>query len=172
MNWGQEWNSPVTDVMDFTSLTGQASHNGSPFVPYLAPPSNSVPPLWQFQSTIPPSQVPLPKQPTYLFGSLIQRSRPHTGTQRTASLIVQILKSYPLMLVRPNTLPPFIHPRLVRRDVENSDMEALNNCITLLHMITSGVPGSRRLFWRNVRTECEKFLEEVRETGAQGWESS
>ena len=66
------------------------------------------------------------------------------------------------MMLRHNTLPPFIHSSLLSRDVENNDMEPLNNCISLMHMISSGVQGSRKLFWKNVRLECEHLYEEVR----------
>jgi hypothetical protein len=30
-----------------------------------------------------------------------------------------------------------------------------------VHMISSGVQGSRKLFWKNVRMECERLCEEV-----------
>ena len=105
-------------------------------------------------------------QPTYTLRSLIQRPRTEMGTQRTANLILHTLKSYPLMMVRRNALPPFIHPHFAAsaHGIENNDdMEPLNNCISLMHMIGSGVRGSRKLFWRNVRMECERLCQEVLE---------
>ncbi|KAJ5833633.1 hypothetical protein N7474_001944 [Penicillium riverlandense] len=39
-------------------------------------------------------------------------------------------------------------------------MEPLSNCISLVHMISSGTRGSRKLFWRNVRMECERLCSE------------
>lgn len=73
------------------------------------------------------------------------------GTQRTANLILHNLKSYPLMIRRHNTLPPFIHKSSVSSNVEDVHMEPLNNCLSLVHMIGGGVQGSRKLFWKNVR---------------------
>ncbi|SPQ25758.1 7ae919f1-8516-4992-a306-67b5314558d6 [Thermothielavioides terrestris] len=68
-----------------------------------------------------------------------------------------------------NSLPPFIHPRLVAGSGAAVDeMEPLHNCISLLHMMNSQVPGSRKLFWRNVRAECERFLGEYHGWKKQG----
>ncbi|RAO73580.1 uncharacterized protein BHQ10_009592 [Talaromyces amestolkiae] len=81
--------------------------------------------------------------PTYTPRSLIQRPKVKPGTGRIANLMFHTLKSYPQMMLRPDTLPPFIHPAWV-----------------LVHMVSSRVWGSRKLFWRNVRMECERLCEE------------
>ncbi|KAL1841425.1 hypothetical protein VTK73DRAFT_3484 [Phialemonium thermophilum] len=82
--------------------------------------------------------------------------------QRIAKLILHTLKSYPVMLLRHNTLPPFLHPSTIAIAASNADnaMEPLNNCMSLVHMISSGVRGSRKLFWKNVRLECERLCQE------------
>lgn len=100
--------------------------------------------------------------PTYTPRSLIQRPKVKPGTGRIANLMFHTLKSYPQMMLRPDTLPPFIHPAWVSDGVFDSDhLEPLNNCISLVHMVSSRVRGSRKLFWRNVRMECERLCEEV-----------
>lgn len=91
--------------------------------------------------------------------SMIQRPKMHPGADRTASLIFVTLKSYPLML-RQNTLPPFVHPSYVSFTDEATSTESLENCIALMHMMAGGVRGSRRLFWRNVRQECERICDQ------------
>jgi hypothetical protein len=124
-------------------------------------------------STVPTShtmQLQLHQQPTLsptlpLLGpTLVQRPRPENGRQKTAGFILHTLKSFPQMMLRHNTLPPFIHPRLMTppsiADRED-ELEPLHNCISLLHMLRGRVAGSRKLFWRNVRMECERFLQEV-----------
>jgi hypothetical protein len=88
--------------------------------------------------------------------SMIQRPKLHPGADRTASLIFYTLKSYPLML-RQNILPPFIHPSYVSFTDEGTTTEPLENCIALMHMMTNGAKGSRKLFWRNVKIECERI---------------
>jgi hypothetical protein len=91
--------------------------------------------------------------------SMVQRPKMHPGADRAASLIFFTLNSYPLML-RQNTLPPFIHPSHVSFTDEGTTTEPLENCITLMHMMAGGVPGSRKLFWRNVRQECERICDQ------------
>ncbi|KAI0172770.1 hypothetical protein GGR52DRAFT_546009 [Hypoxylon sp. FL1284] len=100
----------------------------------------------------------IPSTPSIAARSLVQRPKMQPGAQRIANLILHTLKSYPLMMYRYNALPPFIHPSLVTPNAENTDMEALTNCISLMHMI--GAKGSRKLFWRNVQQECERVSED------------
>jgi hypothetical protein len=73
-----------------------------------------------------------------------------------------MLKSYVLKMLRHNSLPPFIHPYLVSAELA---MEPLDNCINLVHMISGEMKGGRKLFWRNVRMECERLCAEVRGVG-------
>ena len=93
--------------------------------------------------------------------ALVQRQRPRYGAQRTADLIVQILRSYPLMMLRDNALPPFIHPHVISSNALNDNMEPITNCISLVHMISGETKGSRKLFWKNVQLECERLCAEV-----------
>lgn len=104
----------------------------------------------------------IPTAPSPAVRSLIQRPKLQSGAQRIANLILHTLKSYPLMMLRHNTLPPFIHSRLISPDINDVRMEPLTNCISLVHMISSEVRGSRKLFWKNVQQECERWSKEVR----------
>lgn len=124
--------------------------------PYLSPASPVV------QQDFSPPSFSIPTPPSSTVRSLVQRPRRQAGAQRIANLILHTLKSYPLMMLRHKTLPPFIHPSLVSPDVEDVNIEPLTNCISLVHMISSEVQGSRKLFWKNVRMECERLFEEVR----------
>ena len=159
-----DWNGLGIDIAD---LATEQTHNEDVQYPGLgaAPlvldpkPANDHVSLMQ-KSRLSP-RLSIPATPTHSIRSLIHRPRTMGGAQRTATLILHTLKSYPLMMPRHNTLPPFIHPSLVSSDVENQDMEPLNNCMNLVHMISSGIQGGRKLFWRNVRTECEYFCTEV-----------
>ncbi|KAF1971539.1 hypothetical protein BU23DRAFT_470448 [Bimuria novae-zelandiae CBS 107.79] len=103
----------------------------------------------------------IPPTPTDVRHSLILRSKPRAGPARAVTLILHTLKSYPQMILRDNTLPPYIHPHLVSPDFGNNDMEPLNNCISLMQMISREVQGSKKLFWKNVRLECDRMIAEV-----------
>lgn len=99
-------------------------------------------------------------QPTTLTRSFDSRISPRTGMQRTANLILSTLKSYPMMVQRHDSLPPFIHSSFTIPEEGNSNLEPLTNCLNLVHMLRSPYHGKRKLFWKNVRLECERWCAE------------
>lgn len=101
--------------------------------------------------------------PTALARSFDRRPDIKNGSQRIANLLLHNLKSYPEMIMRHNSLPPFVHPFSISNDAENDDMEPLTNCLNLVHMLSSPHRGSRKLFWKNVRLECERWCAEYLE---------
>lgn len=136
--------------------------------PVLSPPSGSSP----FPSTRDTRSlvghrggaqqaISIPRLPTYTLRSLMQRPKVNAGAQVTATLIRRIFSSYPMMMLRYNTLPPFIHPQWISSPGEKNYLEPLTNCMSLVHMISAGLSGSSKLFWRNVRQECDRLCEEV-----------
>ena len=92
--------------------------------------------------------------------SMVLRPNMQSGPQRIHSLIFHTLKSYPLMMPQHGSLPPFIHPSLMSSAEDDPNTEPLKNCISLVHMISRD-RGSRKLFWKNVRMECERLAAEV-----------
>ncbi|KAH6849930.1 hypothetical protein B0I37DRAFT_370254 [Chaetomium sp. MPI-CAGE-AT-0009] len=171
-NPGDAWFDWDNTTFNFDESTSnwQTKADAVQFSPALPPtlmpePTPSALQTLLRQQEVSSSYVPILRQPRDILGSLVPRPKLGPKTQRTASLILQTLKSYPLMMLQHDSLPPFIHARMMASSgAENDNMEPLNNCISLLHMIRSGVPGSRKLFWRNVRMECERFYQEY-----QGW---
>jgi hypothetical protein len=116
----------------------------------------------EIQHATAPLSMSIPSVPNiYSPRSFISRPERNPVQQRIVNLVLQTLKSYPLMIMHHNTLPPFIHPysRDFQDDEEN--MESLENCFSLMHMLGSKIRGSPRLFWKNVRWECERIREEV-----------
>lgn len=156
-----EWGS--TDTSFFNLLNTQTNdpyHKLGPSSPaQFSTPSTRQ--LSGLQPYLPTPDLSFQTTPSSTVRSLTRRPGKQTEAQGTVNLILRTLKSYPLMMLRPDNLPPFIHPSLVSFDEEATSMEPLNNCMSLLHMISSGVPGSRKLFWKNVRLECERLTEEV-----------
>ncbi|KAF2691753.1 hypothetical protein K458DRAFT_381593 [Lentithecium fluviatile CBS 122367] len=155
-----DWNDPEVNFADF--LNPQTVDESAQ---YPSPESSSMvchsTPMTDHAGQEPPSFITMPPTiSTYLRRSLILRPKMMTGAKRTANLILSTLKSYPQMMLHHNTFPPFIHPLLRSSAREMDQMEPLSNCISLVHMIKSGVHGSRKLFWKNVRMECERLREE------------
>lgn len=102
----------------------------------------------------------IPSVPSPDYRSIVQRPRIQLGSNRTARYIFDTLQSYPFMLRRGH-LPPFVHESMVSSDLESIELLPLMNCINLMRMVGGGVQGSRRLFWRNARQECERLYHEV-----------
>jgi hypothetical protein len=101
----------------------------------------------------------IPEMPTYSLRSFTQKPAIKAGGLRTASLMLRILTSYPLMLRNPESPPPFIHPSYL--DHENKSMESLTTCASLMQMLSSGGQGSKSLLWKNVKLECERLHAQV-----------
>ncbi|KAG4441699.1 hypothetical protein IFR05_002833 [Cadophora sp. M221] len=159
----QAWNLPELSFADF--LNAQVLDNTVQY-PFSEPPASarrftpSTSPTFQTQQALSTSHISIPASPTSYVRSLVLRQRTETGTKRIANLLLHNLKSFPLMMLRHGTLPPFIHPRLISSYEDSTRMEPLTNCISLMHMIGSRIQGCRKLFWKNVRLECERLCAE------------
>lgn len=159
-----DWDVPEIDLVDFTNpQMGEdtAQYFAAPLSSLDQAPISASAHTVQMQRSTYSSQVSISKMPTFTSRSLIQRPRTEAGSKRSADLMLQTLISYPRMMLRHKTMPPFIHSRLTSFAKENDDLEPLNNCISLMNMISSGVRGVRKLFWRNVQQECHRFCNDV-----------
>ncbi|KAH8434260.1 uncharacterized protein LDX57_011898 [Aspergillus melleus] len=104
----------------------------------------------------------IPRLPTYDMPSILRRQHADAGTERVSQIILQTLKSYPLMMIRQKSPPPFLHPSLLAASTPDETADSLepwHNCMNLVYMANSKIKGSRRLFWRNVQAECERFCQ-------------
>jgi hypothetical protein len=162
-----DWSDPNIDFTNFLNpqVNDEAFQFSPPFpisrslslVRNATPPATQTTPMHRVFSPI----ISIPPQPTFNIRSLTQRPKVKTATQSIAKLILHTLKSYPMMMQNHNNLPPFIHPHLLSSNAKVNNMEPLTNCINLVYMISSQMQGSRKLFWKNVRLECERLCEEV-----------
>jgi hypothetical protein len=79
-------------------------------------------------------------------------------------LITSITRTYPKMLLRRTTLPPFIHT-VSYSDSEttsnNSFPEPLETCISIACMFNSRANASSKFLWRTIDTERERLVKEV-----------
>ncbi|OAA71663.1 hypothetical protein LEL_08898 [Akanthomyces lecanii RCEF 1005] len=144
----QPWDSPQLGLQSFSPATIEGDavwHNSSTFTSQ--------------KKTTNSSALHMLRSLGFTMPSISYREHTDAGAQRVSLLMLQTLKSYPQMMMRQKTLPPFIHPSLLLGDT-NDDLEAWHNCMSLVHMANSKIHGSRKLFWRNVRAECERFCEQ------------
>lgn len=162
IDWGNlnidlphEFNDPMNNVAAPYFGSGSPSLQ----VTYHLARSNS--PTIQVQAPAVSHNGAIPTQVYHDFRLFSPRPKRREGTQRTATLLFHTLQSYPHSMLQHKTLPSFIHPSLIYNNVENTDMEPLTNCISIVHMLGNGIIGSRKLFWRNVRQECERVCDGV-----------
>lgn len=82
--------------------------------------------------------------------------------QMASMMLGQIIASFPFMMTRPETFPPFIHPRCYDNLSGSTDLpEILKDCMGLAHMFKTKRSESNRVFWRSVRMEQEKLFAQV-----------
>lgn len=95
--------------------------------------------------------------------SLTPRALGKAGAKFGALFLKRILSSYPRMMVRKETLPPFIHPVwfLEGNETERSFPESLVNCMTIAQMFIDRRKETNKFLWRTIRMEQERFWHEV-----------
>ncbi|PTB45984.1 hypothetical protein M441DRAFT_63300 [Trichoderma asperellum CBS 433.97] len=85
-------------------------------------------------------------------------SKPNQGP--LVSLALQILRSYPFMILRKAALPPFINPMQVSwaETRIGPRQQSLLTCMSLVSLFKSRTDSSRNLVWRLIKLEQEKIL--------------
>lgn len=82
------------------------------------------------------------------------------AAQHSTQFLIRALRAYPLMMLRRETLPPFIHPHWCRQGTPSLP-EPISNCMSIAHMYASRSEETRSFLWRTVKAENEWFLEQV-----------
>lgn len=158
------WENFDWDSLSGSQLSSELVQNPGAFLQTSLDGGNSLPleETFLWHRAITPAKIHIPNTPAFNMPAITQRQPVNIGTERISQLMLQTLKSYPLMMIRQKTPPPFLHPRLVVSSELDDSMESWHNCMSLVYMISGKIGGSRKLFWRNVRMECERFCEQVR----------
>lgn len=154
------WDGPDNDFAEFSNVhiskTNLYPWTSGSLVSRVSPPIDQ-----EFQiNLLIAANWPIPAFPMPNPHLLTKRPNVNVGVERTAKLLLHTLKSYVLTMRRHHSLPPFIHPSLVYAEFSR---EPLVNCINLVCMISGEMEGNRKLFWRNVRIECERLCDGVRD---------
>ncbi|KAH8885723.1 hypothetical protein GQ53DRAFT_877150 [Thozetella sp. PMI_491] len=108
--------------------------------------------------------------------SFNQRSFTKCSQAVLVSLAMQILRSYPHMIVQKGMLPPFISPiqyswtetgqgppQQASLPSPSARLRALINCISLVQMFRSRTETNKIFVWRLIKLEQERILEEHNE---------
>jgi hypothetical protein len=98
--------------------------------------------------------------------TIIRRELAKPDYHMSAILLFQILGSFPSMMLRRETLPPFIHPtfhpvNFSSMEIDKSGVfEALSNCISISQLFQSRTKDLKFL-WRSIRLEHERIWHSV-----------
>ena len=80
--------------------------------------------------------------------------------QHNTHLMVQALRAYPLMMLRRETLPPFIHPHWHRQS-SPALPDPLSNCMSIAQMYAFRSEETKPFLWRTIKAEDERFTSQV-----------
>jgi hypothetical protein len=152
-------NSNLDIFLDNGNLSGSAFANTLD----LDPQSSSALPLSLLTTPDFSTGYTLNYPPSALTRSMMRRrlGRPQMLTQ--ATLIIQILASFPAMVLRKETFPPFIHSHSFSAitNTEYNMPEALINCMSLAQLFKTRTKENSPFLWKNIRMEHERLWCEV-----------
>ncbi|KZL86511.1 hypothetical protein CI238_05857 [Colletotrichum incanum] len=77
--------------------------------------------------------------------------------ENSANLIRRALRSYPQMMIRRSSFPPFIHPYQDKSHLP----EPLANCMSIAVLFASRNRDTRPFLWKTIRDEQERNLREM-----------
>lgn len=116
---------------------------------------DSIPSMFDggFNAPLNPSAFLQWKNPKVLY----QKVAPNPQAQMALMMMKGVIESYPHMMLRKETFPPFISSRSHGFDSEDVP-ETLKDCMGLAQMFATRTPESSNLIWRTMRMEQEKML--------------
>ncbi|KAG9232721.1 hypothetical protein BJ875DRAFT_69579 [Amylocarpus encephaloides] len=87
--------------------------------------------------------------------------------QHNAALILQAIRSFPRMMTRRRSFPPFVHPHwnevpLGKDKVEN---KSLLNCMNIAKSFSSMTYEGKKNLWDLIRSEEYRFVEQINDVG-------
>ncbi|KIW20786.1 hypothetical protein PV08_01364 [Exophiala spinifera] len=103
---------------------------------------------------------------TPLARNVSSHSRPEA--QRSADLVIQALRAFPVMMRRRETLPWFIHPySSVSSLTGQSNLpDAISACMGIAQMLASSTPETKPFLWRTIGVEYTRLVNEMPQMSA------
>ncbi|KAH8799790.1 hypothetical protein F5884DRAFT_117223 [Xylogone sp. PMI_703] len=85
-----------------------------------------------------------------------------TSSHRSSTFMIRVLRSYPRMMLRPGTFPPFIHPHYCGGSYDEIHEPTLTEPLaiskSIAQMFTSRTKQNTAFMWRTIRMEQERLL--------------
>ncbi|KAH8694290.1 hypothetical protein BGW36DRAFT_384678 [Talaromyces proteolyticus] len=95
---------------------------------------------------------------TEIVGRNFTKNRFSSTSQLYANMIIDMIRTYPQMMIRRETFPPFVHPHL-ENDAHGEGLPfPLENCMGISHLFALRDTESQSFPWSIVLTEMNSFI--------------
>ncbi len=163
-----DWNMSMmgTSLQTFISQSFNNSNGSLGLQTTTSPHSKFWPPMDRNSFPCPDTSligsIPPTLSATHLIRSFAPRKISKPGPRAYKMLLLQILKGYPKMMTRKETLPPFIHPSCIPNSgsAKSLKQDTLTNCVILSTLFCADT-GGRKLLWNMIRMEQERISQNV-----------
>lgn len=81
--------------------------------------------------------------------------------QLFTSMLIDMIRAYPLMMTRRETFPPFVHPHCYLYEGCNTFPQALTNCMGIAQLFVSRTNDTRPFLWTIILAEVRDMLSKV-----------
>ena len=115
---------------------------------------------WVTSSANPPYTLDLHGLITYPRECLTVLQPINIVVKHSTHLLMQALRPYPLMMLRKETFPPFIHAHWHGQDA-HALPEPILNCMSIAQMYVFRSEETKPFLWRTIKGEDERFLSQV-----------
>ncbi|CAG9976208.1 unnamed protein product [Clonostachys byssicola] len=91
--------------------------------------------------------------------TLTALKQPSPEAEASATIVMYCIRSYPQMMLRRQTFPPFIHPHWHTEKLP----ENLINCMSIAQLFVTRTPENSPFLWRTINNEVSRFKNEANE---------
>jgi hypothetical protein len=81
--------------------------------------------------------------------------------QLFTSMLIDMIRAYPLMMTRRETFPPFVHPHCYLYEGCNTFPQVLTNCMGIAQLFVSRTNDTRPFLWTTIIAEVRDMLSKV-----------
>ena len=81
--------------------------------------------------------------------------------QLFTSMLIDMIRAYPLMMTRRETFPPFVHPHCYLYEGCNTLPQVLTNCMGIAQLFVSRTNDTRPFLWTTILAEVRDMLSKV-----------
>lgn len=81
--------------------------------------------------------------------------------QLFTSMLIDMIRAYPLMMTRRETFPPFVHPHCYLYEGCNTFPQVLTNCMGIAQLFVSRTSDTRPFLWSTIVAEVRDMLSKV-----------